>query len=270
ANAAPQPAITWPAAKDILVSTGTSSNPTGEAAFTYDTAVNLFRLDGYQGIGVDPGTIADGKVVLAVQGNASQDRIYLRPGGIQLTASGSYAYVDVDPASTSIVTGGGGITLPVLATMRLRSAPWTGGGSGGATIPEMATLYIDGAPGVPAASPTLSLAMHVASGYSRFDGTVQWGQGTTIVVSGSTEIGPVNDGNLHHVNGSGSPVITGFTSGSSHRPGEVIILVFDNACTVKHLGTGTVQIYLRSGADLSAVANDTLMLVNDGTYWNQI
>ncbi|HUG50898.1 MAG TPA: hypothetical protein VLZ78_07870, partial [Terrimesophilobacter sp.] len=46
ANAAPQPAITWPAAKDILVSTGTSSNPTGEAAFTYDTAVNLFRLDG--------------------------------------------------------------------------------------------------------------------------------------------------------------------------------------------------------------------------------
>lgn len=55
------------------------------------------------------------------------------------------------------------------------------------------------------------------------------------------------------------------------QAGSVIILQFDASVTVKHATAGTgAQLFLAGAGDFSATANDTLMLVYDGTYWREV
>lgn len=199
-----QAAITWPAAKDILVSTGTTSNPTGEAAFTYDTATNLFRLDGFQGIGVDPGGLGDGKYVLAVYGNATQDRIYMRPGGITLAASGEFKQWELAPATTALSADPANT---LLANAYFDAMSYTGG-TGSATVALATTVYIAGPPSMPFFMEGALYTLYVAAGISHF-ATVEAADlstSTTLGTAGALQVG----GGANLINALGGSTQLGF------------------------------------------------------------
>lgn len=83
---------------------------------------------------------------------------------------------------------------------------------------------------------------------------------------------PDGSGNVYHVTGSTQINLIDIST-SNVQSGTFLILIFDAAVTVKHnqaaSGNGK-PILLAGAADFSATANDTLMLVWDGSSWFEV
>jgi hypothetical protein len=198
-------AITWPTAAQVLVSSGTTTAPVGDAHFTYDTGTDLLTI-------ADGGTQAwynldganyervraywDGSSIfhLAAEmgGSGSLRAFYVESPNVVLAASLSSAYL-------AVATGGGiwnhqptvasatsasldAIQLLTGATITGSTAITTAGGfngirvyapsySGSMAVSFAATMHIDGAPSISGGgSITNAYALWVDAGLSRFDG----------------------------------------------------------------------------------------------------
>lgn len=98
-----------------------------------------------------------------------------------------------------------------------------------------------------------------------FSSRVALAKGATVAAANDLSLGFA--GNLFHI--SGATQINAIAT-AYWQAGSEITLIFDSTPIVKHNtagGAGTAVLLLASGADFTAAANDTLVLVYDGTSW---
>jgi hypothetical protein len=157
----------WPAATDVLVSTGTTTAPGGDPFFTADTSNHILNAMNCVLInGVSAGS--NQYLIGGATNNGNRDRVQLFVGsGSQgATGTGDNTFVEIIPIATNIRAG---VSAGKYATLRVENLTYTGISS--PTITEAASLYIDGAPGISAATGS-SYAVHVAAGTTRLGGLV--------------------------------------------------------------------------------------------------
>jgi len=163
-----QAAITWPAAADVLVSSGTSTVPVGDSTFTFDTTTHIQAAGNCVAInGATPPTNVS--FIAGISNNTNRDRVQFFIGGGALGATGTSdnTLFDVFPAAIVVAPG---VTAGVYATMRIRGMAFS---SAAATnITEATSLYLE-APTVGASVTTaVPMALHVKTGAAFFEGTV--------------------------------------------------------------------------------------------------
>jgi len=111
-------------------------------------------------------------------------------------------------------------------------------------------------------------SLYVESGASRFDGRVLGQQGVGLVAANDLSLG--EDGQYWTVSGNtqiNAIETDGWTSGS------IVVLKFLNAPLVKHStagGAGFASLILAGSVDFAAASGDTLMLMYDGTVWQEL
>lgn len=178
-----------------------------------------------------------------------------------VTANQSYYHAQVAPgAAVTIPTG----TAPVVASMFLAEPNITATG----TVTDAATLYISGAP----TEGTSNEALKIAGGSFTTAGRVNQAKGSD-VVSGSCSSGDCTlpaDGNYFYITGTTS--VDGFAT-AGWQAGAIIIVHTDGNITFNNAGTvagGFGALALVGAANVSMTANDNMMLIFDGTAWQQI
>ncbi len=168
---------------------GTSTAPS--FSWTTATGVGLYQASLNQ-TGIVGGTIF-GKTASAANGSI----IYVPGTGVAATAGNPLIQINLNPgfdAAQTIPTGqngtgllmspvfttAGGGTHALVANVNLGAGTWT---AGGAVVTEGTTLYIAAAPSIG----VNKYALHVAAGYSRFDG----GSGEQVLTVGTLPGAPV-------------------------------------------------------------------------------
>lgn len=107
------------------------------------------------------------------------------------------------------------------------------------------------------------------SSYITFNGRTQTSKGGDVASASTLTVG--NDGNYFHITGT---TTINYITTTNWQKGSVIILKFNGSVTVTHnagsVPASTAAILLSGAANFSATADDTLMLVFDGTTWREV
>lgn len=94
-------------------------------------------------------------------------------------------------------------------------------------------------------------------------------KGADVASAGTLTLG--TDGNTFGITGT---TTINYITIANWQAGSIITLIFAASLTVTHnagsVPAGTQAILLSGAGNLSATANDTLTLVNDGTTWREI
>lgn len=163
-------ALGFPAATEVLVSSGTGTAPVGDPLFTYNTSTHALMAGTV--VGVNGASIpTNASLSVGVATDADRDHVYFLVGGGTLgaVATQDNTFFTINPQPTTINAG---VTAGVYATLRVRPVTYAGPGTG---ITEATTLYIDGPPnlgGFIATGPVGACALHVAGGPTRLDGGI--------------------------------------------------------------------------------------------------
>lgn len=162
---------------------------------------------------------------------------------------------------TPALTEAGSGTHALMAGVNITALSLTGAGAATTTA---VTLYISGPP----SGGTNNYSLYIDDGPSRFDDRILGFQGSD-VASGTTIT--LSKGNYFDVTGT---TTINHISTSGWTVGSFVVLQFDASVTVTHDGAsppaGTVPIKLAAAGNFGATANDTLMLVYDGTYFREV
>lgn len=138
------------------------------------------------------------------------------------------------------------------------------------TVTNAATVIIAGAPtaGTNVVFTNPANALWVQSGGAMFDGRLLPNEGASIAAANNLTLGL--DGNTFLI--TGNTTINAITT-AGWRKGAFVILIFAGTPTVNNNtagGAGTAKLLLQNSSALTAAANTVLMLVYDGTNWQQV
>ncbi len=157
----------WPTTADVLVSSGTTTTPTGDTEFRYGLAAHslnggrVLLMNGAS----DPGNaFLVGNDVTA----SGRDRAQFFVGGGGTTDFSNQSSLFWVSMGNSTIPAG--TTSGIWSAMRVDPARWTGVSS--PTITEADGLYIGGAPTLTSATGA-TYALHVAGGTTRLDGALR-------------------------------------------------------------------------------------------------
>ena len=168
-------ALGFPTFGQVLVSGGPGTEPIGDSTFTFNPGPHLLTVQTLNVTGIIEGgsevlvngatDIANAELVSFQTGNRDHVDLFVG-GGAAPDSPDNTLFLVSQNSGTTIPSGR---TTGIWATERIEPNGYTGTGS--PTITEATGLYIDGAPPLTGASGA-TYALHVASGESRFDGSV--------------------------------------------------------------------------------------------------
>lgn len=239
-----------PAQMTLVVGGGTLSGNAGVVdiatnganGLVYIKANNGAAFGGIAALNDDVANADIGLVALAGSGMA----------GNRLGIAAARAFfVEAIGTSTPLAIGTGSALAVTVATSD--TARWQVGASTGDFVPFLNDTYDIGTSSLRVMDIWTGGRVHFAKGAdvaSANDMTLGGG-GISFDITGATQINTI--------------------ATTSYQAGDIVILQFDGAPTVKNLTAGTgAQIELAASADFTASAGDELGLKYNGTYWREI